>query len=134
MAKRNLSVEQFQQLMANVPKAISAELQSAVDDAGSSLARAMFFAVPRGKDSRHELAESIRVERGKRPLQVIVKAGGPLTQTDQGTDYAKHVEWGTEKMKAKPFFFSTYRAKKKSLRAQIAKRVKPAIAKVITVR
>jgi hypothetical protein len=38
---RNLSVTQFQQLMARIPAEVSRELQGAVDDAGAFLAGSM---------------------------------------------------------------------------------------------
>lgn len=130
MAKRNLSVEQFKQLMANLPKGVAGELQGAVDEAGQYLIRSMLFRVSRGDEGK--LASSIRLERGRHPLRVLVRAGGPLTTKD-GYDYALANEFGTEKMRAQAFFWPTYRAKKKILRSMISRRVKPALAKVVTI-
>lgn len=134
---RNLSVDQFKQLMDRIPKEVANELRGAVDDAGQELVRAMKPAVPLGVDGRNELVESVRLERGRHPLSVLVRAGGPLTTRSvrKGSgvsyDYALANEFGTEKMAAQPFFWPTYRLKKKSLRSKISRRARKAIAKVV---
>ena len=134
---RNLSVQQFQDLMANLPKAVAAELKDVPNSQGQVLANAMRSAVPRGVDGRNELLESIRVEEGKRPLQVFVKAGGRLTtrQVRKGSgvdyDYALANEFGTQKMNAQPFFWPTYRLMKKRIRSAISRRARKAIEKVV---
>lgn len=134
---RNLSVEQFKQLMEKIPKAVADELRGAVNDAGDELVNAMKPAVPRGIDGRNELVESIRKEPGRHPLQVRVKAGGELTtrqvRTGSGVsyDYANANEFGTEKMSAQPFFWPTYRLKKRAIRSKIARRARKAIEKVV---
>lgn len=139
MARRskNLSVSQFQDLMAKIPKVVADELVSEVRIAGEELADAMRPAVPRGIDGRHELVESVRVEQGDRPLKVLIKAGGPTTmrQVRQGAgvtyDYSIAIEFGTENMSAQPFFWPTYRLKKRPLRARLNRRAKKAIEKVV---
>lgn len=137
---RNLSVAQFQQLLESVPKAVADELKGTVREAGVELARAMRPAVPRGVDGRNELVESIRVEPGRHPLQVRVKAGGPLTTKEvrKGSgvsyDYANANEFGTEKMRAQPFFWPTYRLKKRPLRSKIQRRMRKAIGKVVNLK
>lgn len=127
---RNLSVQQFQDLMASVPKAVAAELESAVLEQANSLAWTMRFAAPRGKKSAHQLQASIRVEDGKHPLRKLVKAGGPQT-TKGGYDYALGQEFGNHHAPAQPFFWPSYRLKKKSIRAGIQKKIKDAISKVV---
>lgn len=134
---RNLSVSQFQDLMARLPKVVAAELANAPREQGESLAAAMRRSVPTGVDGRQELEESIRVEAGRRPLQVLVKAGGSLTTREvrQGAgvyyDYANANEFGTQKMTAQPFFWPTYRLLKKKMRSAIARQARKAIAKVV---
>jgi HK97 gp10 family phage protein len=66
-----------------------------------------------------KLAESIRLERGRHPLRVLVRAGGPLTTKD-GYDHALANEFGTEKLQAQPFFWPAYRANKTKLRGMIS--------------
>lgn len=46
---------------------------------------------------------------------VRVVAGGAATTAERGFDYARAVEFGTVNMKAEPFFFPTYRLRKKSI-------------------
>ncbi len=134
---RNLSVKQFQDLMANLPKKVAEELQDAPFSEGERLADTMRKVVPQGIDHRRELLESIRVEEGRKPLQVFVKAGGPLTTKEvrKGSgvsyDYALANEFGTQKMRAQPFFWPTYRLMKKRIRAAIAKKARKAIEQVV---
>lgn len=131
---RNLSVQQFQQLMASVPKAVAAELEGSVQEQAESLAQTMRFVAPKGKDARRELVESIRVENGKHPLRKLVKAGGPLTtKTSNGKsyDYSLGMEFGNDQVPARPFFWPAYRLKKKSIRSAIQKKIKAAISKVV---
>jgi HK97 gp10 family phage protein len=136
MARRNLSVEQFKQLMENIPKVVAKELQRVPFEQGLVLANAMKSAVPEGTDAVRELRDSIRVEPGRRPLQVFVRAGGPTT-TKRGKlsgrpyDYALANEFGTQKMAAQPFFWPTYRLLKKRIRAAMARRARLAISKVV---
>ncbi len=127
---RNLSVSQFQDLMANIPKAVAAELESAVLEQANSLAWTMRLAAPRGKKSVHELQASIRVEDGRHPLRKLVRAGGPLTTKD-GYDYALGQEFGNHHAPAQPFFWRSYRLKKKAIRSALQKRTVAAISKVV---
>lgn len=134
---RNLSVAQFQDLMDNIPKAIADEMRGAVKEQGEALASAMRQAVPLGVDGRHELQESIRVEDGKHPLQVRVKAGGELTTKEvrKGSgvryDYANANEFGTREMNAQPFFWPTYRLMKRRVRSAINRKMRKGIEKVV---
>lgn len=134
---RNLSVRQFQQLMQSLPKKVAQQLKDAPRSEGERLAKTMKSAVSRGVDGRNELLESIRVEEGRRPLQVLVKAGGPLTTKEvrkgsgRAYDYALANEFGTEKMKAQPFFWPSYRLTKKRIRAGIARKARKAIEQVV---
>lgn len=138
MAK-NLSVEQFKQLMANIPPAVAKELEGAVREQAERLADAMRMVVPEGKDETRELKQSIRVEDGRHPLRKVVRAGGPLTTKpvkegfDGDYDYAIAQEFGNSVHKPHPFFWPTYRLMKSKLRSGIARKIKPAIAKVVKV-
>lgn len=136
---RNLSVIQFQQLMARIPPGIADDMERAVSGQGSRLATAMAHNVAKGVDGRQELLESIRVEPGKHPLRKHVRAGGPLTTKkvregfDGEYDYALANEFGTKEMAAQPFFWTTYRALKTSLRSNIRKAVRPALAQIVRI-
>jgi hypothetical protein len=135
---RNLSVDQFQQLLARIPDVVRGELDAAVREQAERLAATQRTVVKVGKTGN--LKASIRVEKGKRPLQYLVKAGGRLTtkQVRQGSgkpyDYALGTEFGNEQERARPFFFPTYRLMKKRIRSSIARKVKPAIGKVVNLK
>jgi len=131
---RNLSVQQFQDLMKRIPQAAAEELTGAVNAAGDDLVNHMKPAVPTGVDGRNELLESVRKAPGKHPLQVRVMAGGELTTRAIGGgsyDYANAVEFGTEKMHAQPFFWPTYRLRKRAIVSTLARRARKAIEKVV---
>jgi HK97 gp10 family phage protein len=134
---RNLSVQQFKQLMDRIPKEVAKELEDAPFSEGERLASVMRSVVPQGVDDRRELMESIRVEPGRKPLVALVKAGGPLTTKEVragsgvGYDYSLANEFGTEKMQAQPFFWPTYRLMKKRLRSAISRKARKAIEKVV---
>lgn len=87
-----------------------------------------------------DLRQSIRVEKGRRKFQVLVKAGGPLTtkpvrNSEKGNsptyDYALAQEFGTEKMPKNPFFYPVYRARRKDIKAAVRKAVKKAVVKAV---
>jgi HK97 gp10 family phage protein len=72
------------------------------------------------------LASSIRKEPGKTPTVVQVMAGGLLTTRKVGGkpyDYARAVEFGTERVAAQPFFFPTYRLMRKSMRSAMRRKI-----------
>jgi HK97 gp10 family phage protein len=84
------------------------------------------------------LKESVRVEKGtpkpKKAIVINIKAGGAKTRK-QGKaakpyDYGRAVEFGTQDMKAQPFFFPIWRARKKDARAAVRKAVKQAVSQV----
>lgn len=101
------------------------------------MADAMRAAAPEGETGN--LRKSIRVvqEPGRRMVVVLVAAGGPLTTKEvrggSGVpyDYARATEFGTQNEPAESFFFPTYRARKKAIRAAVKERVKQALGKGI---
>lgn len=135
---RNLSVDQFKDLMARIPKAVAEELDAGVRDAAEKLADTQRSVVRVGKTGN--LKASIRVEHGKRPLQYLVKAGGKLTTKEvragsgKPYDYSLGTEFGNEQVGARPFFWPSYRLTKKKLKSLISRKVKPAIGKVVNVK
>lgn len=72
-----------------------------------------------------KLRESVRIERGQFGDRFYVKAGGPTTTRPvrEGVsatyDYANAVEFGTQKKKAEPFFYPTYRANRAQMKRSI---------------
>lgn len=134
---RNLSAEQFKQLLANIPQAVAKDMQASLNEAADDLVGWLKQTVPLGKDGRHELKASVRREEGKKPLQARVMAGGDLTTKPVGKgsgdsyDYANAIEFGTKNMPAEPFFWPTYRLRKRAMRAKIARQMKAAISKIV---
>lgn len=78
---------------------------------------------------------SIRVERGKatakKAIVVQIKAGNEKTRKTSKSghvyDYVRAIEFGTEDMKAQPFFFPIWRARKKEAKAAVRKAIKLAV-------
>lgn len=83
-----------------------------------------------------DLKASVRVERGRRGDRFYVKAGGPRTtkpvRKGQSATYdaANAVEFGTKKMKAKPFFYPTYRRNRKAIRSALEHEIRKAVGKL----
>ncbi|MBA3570570.1 MAG: HK97 gp10 family phage protein [Pyrinomonadaceae bacterium] len=134
---RNLSVEQFKQLMASVPKAVATELKAGVREEGERLAETMRSAVS-VKTGR--LRDSIRVEGGRSPLSVLVKAGGAATTVEaragsgKSYDYSLGIEFSNLNTPAAPFFWPSYRLKKRFIRSALSKKMKIAIGKVVNLK
>lgn len=60
------------------------------------------------------------------PMQYKITAGGPATTKD-GYDYAIGQEFGNQHSAATPYFFSGYRARKRSAKRKIAKAIRDEI-------
>lgn len=132
-SERQRSVEKFQALMKRIPQTLRVELGSEIKAQAEVMASTMRRAAATGDDPQHELRDSVRVEAGEHDLKVYVKAGGPATThpVRQGAsatyDYANAVEYGTEEVKAQPFFWPSYRLTRRRVRAAINRRAKAAI-------
>jgi HK97 gp10 family phage protein len=126
----NESVEKFRQLSKDLQKEVTREAVVALNKAADAIVMAMKGAAARKSG---KLAQSIRKEPGKTPTVVKVVAGGAAT-TERGRhgrpyDYARAVEFGTVKMPAEPFFFSTYRRKKAAAKQAMRQTIIAAINK-----
>jgi HK97 gp10 family phage protein len=75
----------------------------------------MKAAAPVGRENGGDLRDSIRTEPGKTPTTIRIAAGGKAT-TVGSYDYARAIEFGTQKMPPQPFFFNTYNAHKRKLK------------------
>jgi hypothetical protein len=89
------------------------------------MAGLMAFRAPRGEGA---LSQSIRIETNTPRLRATIRAGGPST-TVGGYDYALGIEFSTERMPARPFFWPSYRARRSAARAAIKKAMKGAVEK-----
>lgn len=119
----NESLRRLKEKFARIPKDTGQAVTRTLVEEAQGLAEAMRRVVPVGSGN---LRESIRVVAGKNPLEVKITAGGPLTSAKvrHGAtavyDYAIATEFGTQKERAEPFFFSTYRKRKRQIRQHIA--------------
>lgn len=135
----NRSLLRFKQLMKEIPEHLRQSLPEEVRSGAEMLASAMRKTVPTGDDGAHELRDSIRVEDGEHSLKFFVKAGGALTThpVEKGKsrfyDRANAVEFGTEKMRATPFFWPTYRLLKRKVRGRVNSGAKRALKKKVKI-
>jgi HK97 gp10 family phage protein len=125
----NKSVEAFRRLTVDMQANILKDALAELDAQADGLVSRMKSVVVHGPTSA--LANSIRKAPGRRETQVRVMAGGASTTRSGGGkpyDYARAVEFGTEKVSAQPFFFPTFRLMRKamqsSMRRKITKRIK----------
>ncbi len=123
MAK-NASVERFKKLTEELKREVRDNAIAELNSQAESLADLMASVAPREKG---ELAHSIRVVQSNKPTIVRIVAGGKLTirPTVSSTpyDYARADEFGTVKMQARPFYFPSYRLRKKKIIAAMKRRI-----------
>ncbi len=103
-----------------------------VGDEAEGLAQAMRIAAsPHAKSGN--TVKSIKVIKTSTPGKVRVVAGGDLTTKEvragsgKSFDYVRAEEFGTVEHKAIPFFFNTYRARKRGIKQRIAAGLRKAI-------
>lgn len=127
----NVSVERFksltQELRQEVHDLAVAELNAQADN----LVQVMESVAPRG-DTGH-LLHSIRKLPGKSDTQVRVMAGGQETVREgvssKPYDYSRADEFGTHRMRARPFFWPTYRLMKPKMVSTMKRKITAAIKK-----
>jgi HK97 gp10 family phage protein len=127
MARRNESVEKFQRLTVELKRRVYNDAVAELAVQSDRLMETMRSAVPYGPTG--DLAKSIRKESDRQGLLMRIKAGGLLTMRLHGGDerkpydYARAVEFGTEKMNAHPFFFPSYRLMRKTMKAAMKRKI-----------
>lgn len=130
MARRNPSLERFKQLTKDLRREVHDESVDELNAQGDILVRQMILAAPEDKGN---LSHSVRKVPGKKDTTIRIVAGGVLTirpaVTSRPFDYARADEFGTVHMKAKPFFFPTYRLMKKKMRSTMKRRLTASIKK-----
>lgn len=124
----NKSVELFRQLTENLKKEVHdlavAELNSQADQLVSLIASV----APKGETG--DLSESVRKVADKEKDTIVrVVAGGHLTIEGSGYDYARAMEFGTQDIKPQPFFYPTYRLRKKKIIAAMKRKIVASIKK-----
>lgn len=114
-------LEKLNRQLARIPQEARAEIKKALTKAGEEMADMARTLAPLDEG---DLRASIKSEPGKHELAVEVSAG------DHEGPHARLVEYGTENMAARPYFWPAYRATKKRRRGQITRAVNAAAKKV----
>ena len=112
----NVSVERFRALTEQMKQQVFDDAADELDRQADQLLQLMQSVAPRGETG--ELEHSIRKVPGKSKLVQRIVAGGALTirkGSGKPYDYSRADEFGTVNMKAKPFFFPTYRLRKRKI-------------------
>lgn len=121
----NKSVLAFRKLTVDMQRQIFNDAVAELDAQADGLVQTMRSVVVHGPTSN--LANSIRKEAGKKETVRVVRAGGATTTTQiaggKSYDYARAVEYGTEKgIQAQPFF-PTYRLMRKKMRSAMRRKI-----------
>jgi HK97 gp10 family phage protein len=122
--------KELQAWLRQAPFKMKRELAGKVKAQAEKLASAVRAAAPVESGA---LRDSIAVRRTRNELKFFVTGGGNLTTTDiragagVSYDYARAVEFGTTKMPAHPFFYSTARA----LEPEIQQALEEAVAEAL---
>lgn len=124
MAK-NVSLERFKKLTDELKKEVLDGAASELNAQAQQLAELIQSVTP-----THEgkLKTSVHVVQGNRPTLVRIVAGNSDTVKD-GYNYARADEFGTVKMRARPFFFPTYRLRKKKIISSMKRKITASIKK-----
>lgn len=120
-------------LRVAIPKAMERNVRAAMEESAGEIVAMMKALVPYDSGDLHD---SIGWAWGGAPKgsKLIAKAvagqSGMVLTIYAGDDeafYAHFIEWGTQKMKAQPFFFPSFRARQSATRSKITKAVKEGI-------
>jgi HK97 gp10 family phage protein len=124
----NKSVQRFRQLTEDLQGEVVDGAVQELNDQANQLANLIESVAPKFEG---KLAHSVRVVPGKKKTQVRIVAGGKLTirpsVSSKPYDYARADEFGTVHMPAKPFFFPTYRLRKKKIISAMKRKITKAI-------
>lgn len=118
--------KELQQWLKQAPFRARRELAEKIKAQAERLADAIRNAVPVKTGA---LRKSIQVRRTRNELKFYVTAGGDETGKEVragsgvATDYALHLEYGTTKMRAQPFFYPTARAMEGEIHAALEQAV-----------
>jgi HK97 gp10 family phage protein len=130
----NPTVKQFKTDMLNVTEQLKGDLEQTYLREADELMENMRGAVP---VLSGELKASIRKvnmtqrSAGEKKVSILVLAGGPMTTKHEkrgSYDYAVATEFGTQKEKAEPFFYSSARLYEQAGRDSARETVDQAIA------
>jgi HK97 gp10 family phage protein len=138
----NLSVERFKRLTEDLQKEVHVLAVAELNAQAKDLAQTIASVAPvyqgvsltaSGGAIPGALKTSVRVIPGKKDTVVRIVAGGVLTirpsTSSKPYDYARADEFGTVKMAPRPFFFPTYRLRKKKIIAAMKRKITASIKK-----
>lgn len=124
----NKSVERFRRLTEDLRKEVHDAAVKELNEQAGQLANLIESVAPKFEG---KLAHSVRVVPGKKDTQVRIVAGGKLTirpsVSSKPFDYARADEFGTVNMPAQPFFFPTYRLRKKKIISAMKRKITKSI-------
>lgn len=126
-----VNLEKWKARIARVPQRAKEAAQASLEREADEMVSAMKRAAPASKDrDPGELRDSIRWEPStKRELSVVIVAD---PTDDKGRGYGRHVEFGHrtqdgDHVAASPFFFPTYRARRKAMKRRMQAATKKAV-------
>lgn len=127
---QNKSLERFKALTEELKKEVLdgaiAELNSQAQDLASLIESV-------APEHEGTLKTTVKVVPDKKPTTVRIVAGGYKTVrksvSSKPYDYARADEFGTVDMKARPFFFPTYRLRKKKIISAMKRKITASIKK-----
>jgi HK97 gp10 family phage protein len=138
---RNVSVERFKKLTEDLQKEVHALAVAELNAQARDLAQLIASVAPvyqgvsltaSGAKSG-TLKSTVKVVPGKKDTIVRIVAGGTLTirpsVSSKPYDYARADEFGTVNMRPRPFFFPTYRLRKKKVIASMKRKIAASIKK-----
>lgn len=125
------SLEKFRKLTEEMKQVVHDEAVRELNNQADNLKNAIASVAPvyQGVEQPGgELKQSVRISQDRSKDTVVrVVAGGQLTTRPAVSttpyDYSRADEFGTTKMKPKPFFFPTYRLMKKKIIAAMKRRI-----------
>jgi HK97 gp10 family phage protein len=115
-----------------LPDAIKAQIAAALEAGAQEIVRLAQSLVP---IDQGDLRKSIGYTFGAAPKGSVVLAQSSGEQSDlritiyagdSDAFYARWIDFGTQKMRARPFFFPAYRANKRRVRSRITRAVNKA--------
>lgn len=141
---RNLSALKLQRILELLPAEVKEPVKAETQRQAFIMAGSMRLRAPMGPNTdphRGALRDSVRVEKGRKEMVYLVRAGGDKTTVGGGSrgffgrlffgsgeyDYSLGVEFGTQNMNAQPFFWPSYRARRTETRRAIKAAAKAAI-------
>lgn len=116
------SLARLRRRLARVPLEVRAAAAAQAAIEANNLVIAMKGSAPKDDGT---LADSVRMEVGRNGDRFFVKAGGPKTTkpvrdgASATYDYIFASEYGTAHQPARPWFFPTYRARRRKIRRNI---------------